>query len=1125
MFERHRSVLENFPTVLCLAVSLVALTVLAGCPGQIGEPDDDDTTSGEIEGDEAGECDDSVDNDQDGFADCEDSGCADATMCADADGDGWSIQAGDCDDTDPAVHPGADEAPCDEVDNDCDPATGDESDDDGDGYTACEECDDGDPDVNPDASEVTCDGVDNDCDPDTEDAPDGDGDGWSLCEDCDDGDPDVSPGAEEQACDGVDNDCDPTTEDETDGDGDGHSSCTDCDDGNADVYPGAYEECDGLDTDCDGSIPLGELDNDGDGYVACGGPMGDADCDDLDPNVYPGATELCDGADGDCDGQLPGDEADVDADGWMECDGDCDDVDPLQYPGADEYCNAEDDDCDGTVDEDESLDVAVWFEDGDGDGFGDPASTDVDCEQPPGFADNSLDCDDGDPAIHPDAEDIACDGMDNDCDPATPDGEDADGDGHDECSDCDESDGETYPGATEVCDGEDNDCDGAVPADEGDDDGDGWWACDGDCDDTDPTTYPGAPELCDNLDNDCDGTQDEGVADDLDGDGYTPCDGDCDDGDGDSYPGAPEICDGADSDCDGTLPGDEEDGDGDGMPPCAGDCDDAEPTVYLGAPDLCDAHLDNDCDGAVDPREEDDDGDGTTECDGDCDDEDAGMNPDDADGDGWATCDGDCDDGDTLVHPGMAEDCGDGVDNDCDGAVDDCGPGGIVDLSQADAKLLGQAEWDHAADFHSLWRGGDIDGDGVDDILVGAVYNDNGAGNGAGATYVLYGPVYGTVSLSYADAILTGETLGDVSGYAVAGGGDVNADGYGDILVGANGQDAGGDMSGAAYLIHGPVYGTVSLSTADAKFVGESTWDQAGVAAKLDGDVNGDGHYDVVVGAHNNDEGGGDAGAAYLLYGPLTGTIDLSTADAKFIGEAAGDLAGYGLSISGDADADGNHDVLVGAYENDDGGTDAGKAYLFYAPVYGPTDLSAADAEFLGESWGDRAGAATEFAGDVNGDGYDDLIIGANQSDRGGADSGAAYVFHGPVYGSHELSTANTVIVGEEAGDAAGRMVASAGDMDQDGFGDLLIGAHGSDRGGSDAGAAYLLYGPLAGEMDLYNADVIFVGEEIDDWTGYNLAADVDLDGNGWLDLGIACPKGDQGYNAAGGAYVIYNSQ
>ena len=1108
----------------CLALSLGILLTLAGCPGHIGEPDDDangddDTTQGEVEGDEAGECDDGVDNDLDGYADCEDSSCADATVCVDADGDGWSIQDGDCDDADPGAHPGADETPCDGVDNDCDPDTGDEPDADGDGHTVCEECDDSDPDVSPDETEETCDGVDNDCDPATEDAPDGDGDGWSLCEDCDDGDPDVSPGAEEQACDGVDNDCDPATEDAPDGDGDGHASCADCDDGNPDVYPGAYEECDGLDTDCDGSIPLGEVDNDGDGYVACTGPLGDPDCDDLDPNVYPGAAEICDGADGDCDGQLPGDETDFDADGFMGCDGDCDDTDPAQSPLADEYCNGEDDDCDGTVDEDDALDVLAWYEDGDGDGYGDPAIVDIDCAQPQGFADNDLDCDDGDAAVHPGADEVPCDGTDNDCEPATLDATDADGDGHDECSDCDESDGDTYPGAPELCDGEDNDCDGAVPADEDDGDGDGWWECGGDCDDGDAGTYPGAPEQCDNLDNDCDGTPDDGVADDLDGDGHTPCDGDCDDGDGDTHPGANEVCDGIDNDCDGTIPGDEQDGDGDGVAECEGDCNELAAAVYPGAPDICDVFADNDCDGIADAQEVDDDGDGATDCEGDCDDGDPDLNLDDGDSDGWSTCDGDCDDGAPLVHPGQVEDCGDGLDNDCDGAVDNCGPEGTIDLSEAGAKLLGESANDRAG--VSLSPAGDVDGDGNGDLLVGG---DSWYGGAGGVAHLLYGPVHGTLDLSAADASFQGEASGDKAGRSVACAGDLDGDGFDDVLIGAHNNDEGGGDAGAAYVMYGPVYGTFGLSTADAKLVGEAGGDYAGYATAGAGDVDGDGSPDLLVGAWWNDAGASNGGAAYVVHGPVYGTLDLSASDAKLLGESGDDRAGFSVASAGDMDGDGFDDIFVGAYTSDAGGTDSGIAYLLHGPLSGSIGLGAADAWFVGEDSGDKAGAFVTSAGDVNGDGDPDVLIFAPGDDEGGADAGAAYLIHGPVEGAFDLAYSDAKFVGESSGDLLGEWYAGGipGDVDGDGYDDILMGAYASDLGGTDSGAAYLLYGPLAGTIDLSTADATFVGEAAGDMAGMTGSLGGDLDGDGYDDILIGAIYDDEGGSNAGAVYVVY---
>jgi hypothetical protein len=586
-----------------------------------------------------------------------------------------------------------------------------------------DDCDDTDPNVGPGAYEF-CNGIDDDCDGVVDEDDAVDAVTWYDDADLDQyGDPGVLAIA-----------CVPPT---------GFvANPGDCNDNDGDVYPGAPEHCDGVDEDCDGVVDEDDavdvhtwyLDLDQDGFgdagsqdIDCDQPAGfvadGSDCDDTDADQHPAADEFCNGEDDDCDGQV--DDAPVDPGTWYidadqdgfgdpsssdeACDpppgyadnsDDCDDGDPAQYPGADEYCNGADDDCDGAVDESGAVDALTWYLDADGDTFGSALVLEAACDQPPGFVTNGDDCDDGDAAQHPGADEY-CNGEDDDCQGDVDEDDavdvsawylDADGDqwgdpgnietdcdqppGHTPTSgDCDDTDPTVNPAAQEVCNGIDDDCD-ALTDELADVDGDGYAVCDDDCDDAQADVFPGNPEICDGLDNDCDPATDESL--DADGDSLTVCDGDCDDDAPDAFPGNAEVCDGVDNDCDGVLPPDEFDEDADGQSLCGGDCNDQDAATWLGAPEQCDG-LDNDCDGIVDN----------------------GVDQD-LDGDGFNACQGDCDNADATVYPGAAEAC-DSKDNDCDGDLP-------VDEQDLDADLWLTCEGD-CDDLDPSLNLDDADGD------------------------------------------------------------------------------------------------------------------------------------------------------------------------------------------------------------------------------------------------------------------------------------------------------------------------------------------------------------------------------------------------------------------------------
>lgn len=325
-----------------------------------------------------------------------------------------------------------------------------------------------------------------------------------------------------------------------------------------------------------------------------------------------------------------------------------------------------------------------------------------------------------------------------------------------------------------------------------------------------------------------------------------------------------------------------------------------------------------------------------------------------------------------------------------------------MQLYDATAVVGGEAGGDRVGE--AATSAGDVDGDGLADLLIGASGNDD-AGTAAGKAYLVHGDtLVGDLHLGDADFGWTGEAAGDVAGASVAGLGDIDGDGTDDLLVGAWGSDDAASNAGKAYVLLGgslPADGA-PLSSASITLLGEGTDDFAAYAAAGPGDVDGDGLGDLLIGAYGDAPAGSRSGRSYLIYAStLSGaaTLDLGSADHRFSGEAGSDLSGIRVAGAGDVDNDGLADLLVAAPANDSAGSNSGKVYLILAdniPATRNIGLGTVDQAFMGAAIGDQAGYGMAGVGDVDGDGFGDLLIGAWGDNSGGLDAGKAYLLRSP---------------------------------------------------------------------------------------------------------------------------------
>jgi len=352
---------------------------------------------------------------------------------------------------------------------------------------------------------------------------------------------------------------------------------------------------------------------------------------------------------------------------------------------------------------------------------------------------------------------------------------------------------------------------------------------------------------------------------------------------------------------------------------------------------------------------------------------------------------------------------------------------------------------------YSLSSAGDVNGDGFDDVIVGARGYDNGQTD-EGRAFVYYGSAGGLSATPSWTA--ESDQAGAYFGCSVSSAGDVNGDGFDDVIVGAYGYDNGQTDEGRAFVY----YGSAGGLSATPSWTAESNQSIAyfGCSVSSAGDVNGDGFDDVIVGAYSYDNGVIVDGHVFVYYGSSGG---LSTS-AAWTAEGNQNYANFGYSVSsaGDVNGDGFDDVIVGAYGYDNGQTDEGRAFVYYGSAGGLSATPSWTAE--SDQAGAYFGCSVSSAGDVNGDGFDDVIVGAYCYANG---QGVAFVYYGSLGG---LSTsAAWTAEGNQNYAFFGYSVSSAGDVNGDGFDDVIVGAYGYDNGQTDEGRAFVYYGSSSGGL------------------------------------------------------------
>ena len=467
-----------------------------------------------------------------------------------------------------------------------------------------------------------------------------------------------------------------------------------------------------------------------------------------------------------------------------------------------------------------------------------------------------------------------------------------------------------------------------------------------------------------------------------------------------------------------------------------------------------------------------------------------------------------------------------------------------IALGNPDITIKGVDAFDGSG--NSVSSAGDVNGDGFDDLLIGASRADLDGVTGAGESYTVFGgSSFGQVSLASLGSngmVIRGVGAGDHSGGSVSSAGDVNGDGFDDLLIGAWGAD---QKRGESYVIFGssspgPVVNLANLGSDGITIKGTHVDDFSGGSVSSAGDVNGDGFDDLLIGASGaNPAGVESAGESYLVLGSAFPALEVNLASLGsngivIRGVGKGDHSGGSVSSAGDVNGDGFDDLLIGAWGASPGGNDgAGESYLVLGSAFPALEVNLASlgsngTVIRGVGAGDHSGGSVSSAGDVNGDGFDDLLIGAWGASPGGNDgAGESYVVFGNTSPGPEVNLASLgsngmTIRGIDAGDSSGRSVSSAGDVNGDGFDDLLIGASTANPGISGAGDSYVVFGSASPGSAVNLASLGNNGITTKGIAGRSVSSAGDVNGDGFDDLLIGAKDVDSGGVGGAGESHVY---